>query len=968
MQLNLNRSSAAHDLVMESEPKADVLIASEPNKKRMDKGGWYVDTYRDAAIKVLNRKQKVENSGRGKGYVWVEIDGVRIVSGYASPNIGIEEFKKYLGRLENCIRHARLDVLVAGDLNAKSPIWGSGVEDNRGAALADLLSANNMFAQNLGEKATFVGARGQSVIDITCATSGLAPRIQNWKVEDTETLSDHRLITYEIVGSSEKERKNKTSAGWFWKEESEEAFARELGKRVGHIREISVAALTKIINHACNSVLKKKNCGKNGRKPAYWWTPEIANTRAACVTLRRAMMRAKGNERNRELAAEKYRKARKDLKYQILKSKEKAWKKLVEDVDENPWGTGYKAAMGKFVRETPPTDAETREAVRKLFPNTPLPVWIRQPPEEVAEFDLKEIEAAANKLRPKKAPGPDGFSAEIVKATVRAVPDVILQIANGCLRERMFPIEWKRAKLALISKGKADCQGKRKFRPICLLDCLGKLMEHLIRARLADELEEKGGLSDAQYGFREGLSTQHAIEEVLKVARYANAGSWGRKDYCALITLDVENAFNTAPWAGIVEALRKRNTSEYLISLIQSYLTDRSLEVDEQTTIGVSCGVPQGSVLGPTLWNVLYDGVLGLELPEGLRLIAFADDLAVLVTAKTEQELMSLANYALERVVGWMEEIGLKLAVQKTEAVLLVGKRRPGNVKFQIGGEEILPATSLKYLGVRMDRAMTFVPHVEEVAAKAEKMVAVLGRIMPNMKGPGSSRRKLLSAVVHSRLLYGAAGWADGLKYKKNVETLNRVQRRVLVRVASAYRTVSAEALQVLTGVLPADLQAEGRVLLHRQLCSKEEVKKRQLRKWQARWQTTDKGGWTRKLLPEIATWIERGHGQLTYYLTQALSGHGCFASFLLKIGKEETDGCWFCGDRDDPEHTLFVCERWDRERLLLMRKTAEWPTNENFVEILLRSQADWDATAEFTMAVLRGKEDEERKREANGR
>lgn len=149
------------------------------------------------------------------------------------------------------------------------------------------------------------------------------------------------------------------------------------------------------------------------------------------------------------------------------------------------------------------------------------------------------------------------------------------------------------------------------------------------------------------------------------MARYANAGSWGRKDYCALITLDVENAFNTAPWAGIVEALRKRNTSEYLISLIQSYLTDRSLEVDEQTTIGVSCGVPQGSVLGPTLWNVLYDGVLELELPEGLRLIAFADDLAVLVTAKTEQELMSLANYALERVVGWMEEAGLKLAVQK---------------------------------------------------------------------------------------------------------------------------------------------------------------------------------------------------------------------------------------------------------------------------------------------------------------
>jgi hypothetical protein len=85
------------------------------------------------------------------------------------------------------------------------------------------------------------------------------------------------------------------------------------------------------------------------------------------------MMRAKGNERNRKLAAEKYRKVRQELKTQILNSKERAWKKLVEDVDENPWGIGYKAAMGKFGRVTPPAGAETREAVWKLFPTPPCP-------------------------------------------------------------------------------------------------------------------------------------------------------------------------------------------------------------------------------------------------------------------------------------------------------------------------------------------------------------------------------------------------------------------------------------------------------------------------------------------------------------------------------------------------------------------------------------------------------------------
>jgi hypothetical protein len=168
-QINLNRSSAAHDLVMNSKSKVDVLIVSEPNKKLIGKGEWYVDTNRDAASKVVNRSRKVENSG-GKGYVWVEIGGVRIVSGYVSPNTGIEEFKKYLGSLENCIRHSWLEVLVAGDLNAKSPIWRSGAGDNRGAALADLLAANDMLVQNAGEEATFMGPRGQSVIDVTGAT------------------------------------------------------------------------------------------------------------------------------------------------------------------------------------------------------------------------------------------------------------------------------------------------------------------------------------------------------------------------------------------------------------------------------------------------------------------------------------------------------------------------------------------------------------------------------------------------------------------------------------------------------------------------------------------------------------------------------------------------------------------------------------------------------------------------------
>jgi hypothetical protein len=101
----------------------------------------------------------------------------------------------------------------------------------------------------------------------------------------------------------------------------------------------------------------------------------------------------------------------------------------------------------------------------------------------------------------------------------------------------------------------ATPDGTRKFRPIFLLDSLGKLYEQLIKGRLTDELDEKGGLSDDKYGFQKRRSTSDAINEVWKIAKFANEGSWEIKDFCALTILDVRNAFNTASWEEIVVAL-----------------------------------------------------------------------------------------------------------------------------------------------------------------------------------------------------------------------------------------------------------------------------------------------------------------------------------------------------------------------------------------------------------------------------
>jgi hypothetical protein len=224
---------------------------------------------------------------------------------------------------------------------------------------------------------------------------------------------------------------------------------------------------------------------------------------------------------------------------------------------------------------------------------------------------------------------------------------------------------------------------------------------------------------------------------------------------------------------------------------------------------------------------------------------------------------------------------------------------------------------------------MTFSKHVMQAAAKAEKTAAMLARVMPNLAGPSSARRLLLTTVTTSILLYGAEIWAGDPMYAKDVRVLIGVQRRVLIRVIVAYRTISAEAAQVIAGAPPVDLLATERALLGKAKetgLTRAEARRRTEREWQRRWATGEKAAWTRELIPEIQKWTEREHGNVDFHLVQVLSGHGCFSSYLKRIGKSDTDKCWYCDERDDAEHTLFRCPKWDGNRLLAMRRTAEWP------------------------------------------
>lgn len=247
------------------------------------------------------------------------------------------------------------------------------------------------------------------------------------------------------------------------------------------------------------------------------------------------------------------------------------------------------------------------------------------------------------------------------------------------------------------------------------------------------------------------------------------------------------------------------------------------------------------TVLGPTLWNLLYDGLLRTRLPIGVKFLAYADDVALVAEARDSIQLEQLLTASAQIVKNWLTNTGLELAVHKCEAMVVTKTHTHNDLHITINGHQVTTSSSIKYLGLQINSKWSFAEHARVVAAKAEKVVQNLSKIMPNISAAKSSKRKLLSNVVHSIILYGAPVWAQDMN-KMGWSALLKTQRRICLRVATAYRTVSSDAVCVISGIVPVDLMAYERENTNERIGNPSSQRiEDPLVTWQNRWNLSSK-------------------------------------------------------------------------------------------------------------------------------
>ncbi|GFT55590.1 probable RNA-directed DNA polymerase from transposon X-element [Trichonephila clavipes] len=392
-----------------------------------------------------------------------------------------------------------------------------------------------------------------------------------------------------------------------------------------------------------------------------------------------------------------------------------------------------------------------------------------------------ELITNIKKIKIKKSPGRDGITNKMIKNLPLITVFKITNIINNMFNLRYFPNAWKTAVIIPILKPGKDPTRAYSYRPISLLPILSKLAEKIISARLNDYLERNNILTPEQHGFRPRLSTSH---QLLRVVEYIK-DAIDRNQYTAAVFLDIQKAFDRVWHTGLLYKLIKYKIPPPLILLLKSYINDRSFTVKINRTYSLTksakAGIAQGSILGPVLFNLYVNDIIKST---NTMICMYADDTAILSRHYDPDTFTKNINTHLAHLVKWFSVWKIALNTSKTEAVSFSQKRPPPEITLQ--NQRIPWSQHTKYLGVIIDKNLTFRQHITHIRNKFKNASRILYSLIGKKSKLNRHNKMLIYTLILKPLLtYASPIWAHAAR--TNINLIESSQNTILRIILDAH-------------------------------------------------------------------------------------------------------------------------------------------------------------------------------------
>ena len=414
----------------------------------------------------------------------------------------------------------------------------------------------------------------------------------------------------------------------------------------------------------------------------------------------------------------------------------------------------------------------------------------RQPLESLL-FTEEQVSKAIDHIKASKSQGPDNIHPKLIKETKSAIKKPLKILFTKSLEEEKIPTIWKKANVTAIFK-KGEKSKAENYRPISLTSVPGKLMERLVKNAIVEHMTTNNLFSEAQHGFLKGKSCVTQLLEYLEDITEAMDNG----NDVDVIYLDFCKAFDKIPHRRLIKKLEKYGIKGKVLNWIRDFLSERQQRVfikgSSSTWTDIASGVPQGSVLGTTLFLVYIN-----DLPEAIEGLVkiFADDTKV-YRAIESTETPELLQNDVSKSEYWGDEWKMFYNTDKCHHVH-IGENTEAS-KYEMGSGDnrntIKRVESEKDLGVFIDEKLNFRDHITKKVNIANRNLGIIFRSFTYMDK--EMFLNLYKSMVRPHIEYATQVWSP--QYKKDKITLENVQRRATRLVKSIKHLSYSERLKTL--------------------------------------------------------------------------------------------------------------------------------------------------------------------------